>query len=141
MRDVSPQNSFLGTGWRFPPEFGRRNRQAVMVSEEEDIRESLRILLSTAPGERVMYPDFGCGLNNLVFHCMTLGAQTDIKNRIARAVLMHEPRVTLNQVLVDAGSMQEGVVRIELIYTVRSTNNRSNMVYPFYLIEGTDISR
>ena len=137
MPDDGVDKSFLGTGWNFPPQFGRQNREAAMVSEDEDIRQSLRILFSTSPGERVMYPAYGCGLKGLVFHGLTEGTITQMKDLIERAVLFYETRVTLDRVLVDTGSAPEGVIRIELEYTVRSTNSRSNMVYPFYLLEGS----
>lgn len=139
MTEESIDRSLLGTGWSFPPEFGARNRKAMLVSEEEDIRQSLRILLSTTPGERVMYSGYGCGLKSMVFRGMTLSDITQLKDLIERAVLFYEPRISLDDVAVNAEEMINGMVSIELRYTVRSTNSRSNMVYPFYLLEGTNI--
>ncbi len=127
---------FLGTGWGFPPSFARfgGGLRARMVSEEEDIRESLHILLSTAPGERVMQPDYGCGLRRLVFAHLNDSTLTEIRDVIGQAVLFHEVRITLNAVDVDAGEWAEGLLRLRLDYTVRTTNTRTNMVYPFYFL-------
>ena len=134
-------NAFLGTGWAFPPEFGPHAGQVKMVSREVDIRESLRILLSTSPGERVMQPTFGCGLRPRVFDSINQSTITLISDIIRRAILFFEPRITLDTIQVDTQQQYEGVLNIFLAYTIRSTNNRNNMVYPFYFKEGTDIKR
>lgn len=131
--------SFLGKGWSFPPEFGKGVDPTVMAVEEEDIRQSLEILVSTAPGERVHRYAFGCGIRRFVHEPMTLVTQTRMEDVISHAVLMFEPRVTLNGVRFDFERTEEGVVWVELDYTVRRTNSRSNMVFPFYLGEGTDL--
>lgn len=131
--------AFLGRGWAFPPAFDRRGKAAAMVAEEEDIRQSLRILLSTSPGERLLHPTFGCGLRQMVFERVDGSAVTEIRNRIERAVLFFEPRIDVTHVRVTADEVLDGVLRIELLYTVRATNSRSNMVYPFHVREGTSI--
>ena len=136
---MSIDRSFLGTGWSFPPEFNRPSRTVKMVSEEDDIRESLRILLSTSPGERVMQPAYGCELRSLIFENMSESTITEIKDVIERAVLFFEPRISLHSVEVDTTDIYEGLIKIKLDYTIRTTNSRSNMVYPFYFQEGTDI--
>lgn len=133
------RDSFLGKGWHFPPEFRKGKNPTVMVSDEEDIYQSLIIILKTAPGERVHRFDFGCGIGNFVHEKMTLTVQTMMKDVIRRAVLMQEPRVTLNDIVFDLSREPEGIMQIRLDYTVRTTNTRSNMVFPFYLREGTDI--
>lgn len=107
--------------------------------EEEDIRQSLEILMRTNPGERVHRYDFGCGIRRFVHEEMTLTTQTQMQDVISRAVLMFEPRVTLHDVDFDMERIYEGVIMIGLDYTVRRTNSRSNMVFPFYLNEGTEI--
>jgi phage baseplate assembly protein W len=133
---VDADKRFLGTGWGFPPSFARfgGGLRVRMVSEEEDIRESLHILLSTAPGERVMQPDYGCGLRRLVFAHLNDSTLTEIRDVIGQAVLFHEVRITLNAVDADAGEWAEGLLKLRLDYTVRSTNTRTNMVYPFYFL-------
>ena len=133
--------SFLGRGWGFPPAFDRRSRSARMVAGEDDIRESLRILLATVPGERVMQPAYGCGLKLQVFESINESTLTLIRDSIERAVLFFEPRITLESVEMDAAQSYDGLLLIKLVYTVRTTNSRSNMVYPFYFLEGSNIRR
>ncbi len=134
---MGQDSSFLGRGWGFPPRFNPRDRGVEMVAEEEDIRESLRILFSTAPGERVMHPSYGCGLKRMVFEQITETVQTEIKDLIERAILFFEPRITLERVELDATEIFDGKLLILLEYTIRTINVRSNMVYPFYFQEGT----
>ena len=127
---------FLGTGWAFPPAFDARTLQAVMVSEEQDVEESLRILLSTKPGERVMHPNYGCGLQRMVFENVDQSTLTEIRSLVEKAVLFFEVRITLNRIDFDTDELYDGVLRIRLDYTIRTTNTRHNMVYPLYLQEG-----
>ncbi|HEX7946824.1 MAG TPA: GPW/gp25 family protein [Phenylobacterium sp.] len=134
-------NSFLGTGWAFPPAFDRRSRGAALVSAEEDIRQSLRILFGTTPGERVMQPTYGCDLRFMVFEELTDSTLTDIRDMIERAIRFFEVRITLEYVHIDESEWLEGVLRIGLDYTIRSTNTRSNLVFPLYLREGTSVGR
>ncbi|MFA8434707.1 MAG: GPW/gp25 family protein [Marinifilaceae bacterium] len=135
------KKSFLGTGWNFPPSFGKKGITAKMVSEEEDIHQSLMILLSTKPGERVHRPRYGCGIHKMVCENMNTSTLTLIEHTIEKAILLFEPRITLNNVKFDFGQEKEGKVLIRLEYTVRLTNTRSNMVYPFYFREGTNLSQ
>ncbi len=136
---MSNNTGFLGKGWSFPPEFNRHARSVKMVSEEEDIRESLRILILTAPGERMMQQAYGCGLKQMVFEEMNESTETEIKDLIQRAVLFYEPRITLNKIEIDIEAMDQGFLSIGLYYTIRTTNSRSNMVFPFYYKEGTGL--
>jgi phage baseplate assembly protein W len=139
MADID--KAFLGIGWSFPPEFHRHaGALAVkMVAEEEDIGESLRILLSTSPGERVMQPSFGCGLQAMIFETINESSITEIKDIIERAVLFYEPRITLEDIDVNTEDALEGRLKIQLSYIVRKTNTRSNIVYPFYFLEGSQV--
>jgi phage baseplate assembly protein W len=133
--------SFLGTGWSFPPEFNDTSKEVLTVSAEEDIRQSLYILFSTAPGERVMQPSYGCDLRSMAFENITENTITLIKDIIERAILFFEPRIDLNfvDVELDKENINQGVLNILVDYTIRATNTRSNMVYPFYFLEGTNI--
>ena len=131
--------SFLGTGWAFPPTFTGSTNVAAMVNDEEDIHQSLRILLSTIPGERVHKPKFGCGIHKMVYEKMNSSTETLFKHTIEKAILLFEPRITLNEVKFDFSNEEEGKLLILLEYTVRLTNTRSNMVYPFYFKEGTNL--
>ena len=133
--------AFLGVGWGFPPEF-HRHADALgvkMVTEEDDIAESLGILLSTSPGERLMQPSYGCGLYTMVFETINQSTITRLKDLIERAVLFFEPRVTLESIDIDTENVLEGVLKIRLNYRVRKTNSRSNIVYPFYYLEGSQV--
>jgi hypothetical protein len=138
--DTDKDRSFLGTGWGFPPRFDLQNGKIAMVSEDDDIRESLRILLSTNPGERVMRPTFGCGLKARVFESITVSAITEIRDLVSRAILFFEPRITVDDIEVKAEDVLGGLVLISVSYTIRTTNTRSNMVYPFYIFEATNVA-
>jgi phage baseplate assembly protein W len=136
---MSADTSFLGTGWGFPPSFDWRSKHATMVSKVEDIEQSLRILLSTVPGERVMQPAYGCGIQRMVFENINESTLTEIKDLVAKAILFFEVRITLHEIDVDWSDSLNGVLRLKLDYTVRTTNTRTNMVYPLYLREGTNL--
>jgi uncharacterized protein len=135
---MAEERSFLGQGWSFPPVFNKKNRKVEMVKEEEDIRQSLQILLSTRIGERVMRPDFGCNLDEMLFENLDITLKTYVTDLIESAILYFEPRIELNAVEIQPDNELEGVLMIHLIYTIRSTNTRNNFVYPFYKNEGTN---
>jgi phage baseplate assembly protein W len=133
--------SFLGTGWNFPPQFNRGGDRPIsgvkMAIAEEDIRQSLEIILTTQPGERLMHPDFGCELSQFVFEEVRQGVMTRIKDIVSDALLNHEPRIQVDAVEVNESSAKAGLLLIEIDYTIRQTNTRSNLVFPFYLNEAT----
>lgn len=132
-------NSFLGTGWSFPPTFDASSNNVIMTSDEADIQLSLQILLATRKGERVMLPDYGCNLDEMLFEPITTTFKTYIREMIRTAILFYESRIDLNSVTIDDSRESEGVIAIVLDYTVRTTNSRFNFVYPFYKNEGTEI--
>ena len=134
------EKSFLGTGWQFPPKFDSLLRTAVMVSDEDDIAQSLRILLGTRPGERIMQPGFGCNLDVLLFEPITTTLIAYVKELITTSILYNEPRIEIDSININTLEFFEGRILIELNYTVRSTNSRFNLVYPFYLNEATDVN-
>lgn len=127
--------NFLGTGWSFPPSFSKGGAQVAMVSGHEDIAQSLQILLGTRQLERIMHEDFGCDLQNCLFAEMDQSLVNHLNSLIGNAVLFHEPRIVLNQLDISPSNEHDGLLLITLDYTVRSTNSRFNMVYPFYLNE------
>lgn len=137
---MNNDNSFLGSGWGFPPDFDKNSGTVRLVSGEEDIKESLHVLMATKPNERVMQSAYGCGLRSLVFENIDSSAITLIKETIKRAVIFFESRIDLEDIEVDETRAYEGVLLINLIYTIRTTNTRTNMVYPFYFQEGTNIT-
>jgi len=131
---------FLGTGWGFPPTFDNTTNKVVMTSDEADIQLSLQILLSTRKGERVMLPDYGCNLNEMLFEPMNATFKSYISEMIRTAILYYEARIDLNSLLIDDSQDAEGVIIINISYTVRTTNSRFNFVYPFYKREGTELN-
>jgi phage baseplate assembly protein W len=130
--------SFLGTGWSFPPEFSIR-AGLKMVSAEEDIRESLHIVLATAPGERVMRPSFGAGIKQQIYENINETTITILKDAIRRAILFFEPRVVVEAITADTTLAMEGHLNFLIDYVIISTNTRHNIVYPFYCLEGSDV--
>ena len=132
---MEPENSFLGKGWSFPPTFDPVNRQLEMLQGEEDIKSSLQILLSSRLGERVMQPEFGCNLDDLVFENLDATLITDIKNRVEVSILYFEPRINLNTIEIIPQTDLGGNILLSINYTVRATNSRTNLVFPFYLSE------
>lgn len=133
------KKTFLGVGWKFPPSFDKNTGSIILVSEEEDIRESLFILLSTKPGERIMLPEYGCDLNKMVFESIDSTLITEIKNMVKNAILYFEPRIILEFIDIVPDPNIDGKLDINVHYTIRKTNKRSNMVYPYYLIEGNEV--
>jgi phage baseplate assembly protein W len=131
---------FLGRGWSFPPDFAGQQTGVKMLEEEADVASSLEILLSTIPGERVMQPRYGCNLSELLFENLDTRLKTLIADKVESSILYYEPRVTLDSVTIGEALALEGVVLIQIVYTVRSTNSRFNFVYPYYINEGTDIN-
>jgi uncharacterized protein len=137
--EETKDKSFLGAGWGFPPEFRRDSRSVELVSDEEDIRQSLYLLVSTAPGERIMRPSYGCDLQSMVFERLTEATRTKIEHMVLRAIILFEPRVSVQEVNVHFVSHETGMIHIVVDYTIIQTNTRSNIVYPFYLKEGTNV--
>lgn len=132
-------DSFLGTGWSFPPSFNQERGETEMLSDKEDIQSSLHILLTTRLGERVMQPTYGCNLDELVFESLSSTFKSFIKDLIKTAILYHEPRIKLNSIELDDSRDREGIILIVIDYTIRTTNTRFNYVFPYYKNEGTDI--
>ena len=126
--------AFLGTGLAFPPQADARGELST-VSYEEDIRQAIRIILATTPGERVMRPDFGAGLNALVFEPINTTTMTLARRRVEEALTTWEPRIDHVSVKVTKEA-RLGRLMIDIDYRVRATNTFYNLVYPFYLLEG-----
>jgi hypothetical protein len=139
MANETNNRDFLGRGWSFPPAFDGQGAGVRMVEAEEDIRQSLTILLSTQLGERVMQSGYGWKRDALMFEPLTTTFATYLKNEIEKAILFYESRIDLNKVRFSPSSMEEGLIEIRLDYTIRTTNSRSNMVFPYYLEEATNV--
>jgi phage baseplate assembly protein W len=132
--------SFLGTGWSYPPEFNNTTGEVLMTSDEEDIEASLKILLATAFGERFLQPKYGLNMHETLFEPMSTTTTTFLKERIKLAILIYEPRVNLVSLDLDTSEILEGKVTFGITYEVKSTNSRFNLVYPFYLTDGSEVS-
>jgi hypothetical protein len=133
-----PEKSFLGTGWAFPPCFGADN-SVEMVSNVEDIRQSLTILFNTHLGERVLQPEYGCALHKFQFEPITAALRGYLHDLVERAILYHEPRIELENVTISEDYGQdafEGRLIITVAFSIRQTNSRFNFVYDFYINEG-----
>ncbi|WP_051640109.1 GPW/gp25 family protein [Cellulomonas sp. URHE0023] len=133
---------FLGRGWSFPPTFDRSVGGVRMLEGEDDVASSLQILLSTSRGERIMVPQYGCNLDELMFENLDTRMRTLMEDKISSAILYHEPRIDLERVEVenDPTETLAGRVLIGVTYRVRETNSRFNFVFPYYREEGTDIN-
>lgn len=132
---MASEESFLGRGWSFPPGFTAGGADVETVAGVADIHESLRILVSTEPGERVMQENFGCGMNSVLFGEMDQRLLSTVQDLISEAILDFEPRIELDGVDISESDLEAGRLLIHIQYTVRATNSRYNMVFPFYLKE------
>ncbi len=130
---------FLGEGWSFPPHFDKKTGSLVTTTGEIDINRSLEILLSTRLGERLMLPQYGCNLEDLLFQPLDSTLQTYIKDLISTAILYQEPRIDVQEIVLGTAQEHEGIITIDITYIIRITNSRGNMVFPFYKIEGTEV--
>lgn len=123
---------FLGVGWAFPVDLDQ-NHQIAIAQDEDAIRHSIWMILGTAPGERLMRPDFGCGMHDLVFAPNSAETIGQLVNDVQRALLEWEPRIDVLEVEVVPDETAPHCLLIQIHYQVRTTNNRFNLVYPFYL--------
>ncbi|MEA3037497.1 MAG: uncharacterized protein QOE79_10 [Sphingomonadales bacterium] len=127
---------FMGRGWAYPFRVEPATGRIATVADEEDIEQSIRIILGTAKGERVMRPDFGCGIHNLVHGAIDMATIAQIKRDVTEALRLYEARIDVLAVAVDATSLISGKLQVEISYRVRQTNQPGNCVFPFYFKEG-----
>lgn len=127
--------AFLGRGWHFPVGVDDREGAIRLAEYETDIQQSIWIILSTSKGERVMRPEFGCGIHDLVFEVVNITTLTDIEENVREALALFESRIEVKQVKATSNAGLDGQVRISIDYEVRGTNNQLNFVYPFYITE------
>ena len=128
--------AFLGRGWKFPVGVDPQTERISMSEYEQDIQESIRILLATAPGERLMRPDFGCGIHHLVFATISRATIGLFESRVREAIIKFEARIEVISLDVSTREADKGKLEVRLTYLVRETNNEFNFVFPFYLTEG-----
>lgn len=127
--------SFLGNGWKFPVQVDETTGRIMTSRYEEDIQEAIRLIVMTGKGERVMRPDFGCGLQEYLFQGLDYETVTQMRAEIEEALTVWEPRIT--EIEADVVP-DDGKMLIHVSYVVRSTNNPYNLVFPYYLTEGTE---
>lgn len=128
---------FQGTGWKFPVRVDPLGNIAFSEGEN-DIKEAIWIILSTARGERAMRPDFGCGIHDLVFAPINPGTLAVVEANVREALTIYEPRIDLINVTVSDEESEQGRLLISIDYRIRETNNEFNLVFPFYLTEGSE---
>ena len=130
------RKDFLGRGWAFPVALEPRTGLVASVAYEDDIRQSILIILETAPGERVMRPNFGCGIHELVFAALDSTTLQQIRSTVEEAMRRCEARIDVLNVNVDEAATIDGQLLVEIEYRVRLTNQIGNLVFPFYFREG-----
>jgi uncharacterized protein len=135
-RSKDPAKSFLGCGWAFPPAVAPNGSIADAVYEE-DIHQAIWIILGTNPGERLMRPDFGSGLNTFIFEPVNTTTMEKVKTRVEDSLVAWEPRIDVKKVTVMTDGTERNRLLIDVQYRVRATNTVRNLVYPFYLQEGS----
>ena len=129
------EREFLGRGWRFP--VGTSDSGAVgLAAGEADVRESIRIILGTAKGERILRPEFGCDIHDYVFTTVTPTTVNLMETSVREALQEWEPRIAVDRVEASADESATGRLLVSVDYRIRETNNEFNLVYPFYLREG-----
>jgi uncharacterized protein len=130
------RKDFLGQGWATPVQLDPRTGKVATVAYEQDIRQSILIILETAPGERVMRPNFGCGIHDLVFISLDSTTIQLIRSNVEEALRRCEARIDVLDVAVDEEATVQGQLLVEIEYRIRKTNQTGNLVFPFYFREG-----
>lgn len=131
-------SGFLGTGWAYPPAFDRASAQVRMSSGVDNIEQAINVLLKTPKGSRCLMPTFGCNLSNYTFRRIDASAREQIIQAVSSALLEGEPRIDVER--VDVALAADGTqLQLTLRYVVRQTNSRHNHVFPFSLLEGTNL--
>ncbi|HEV2812344.1 MAG TPA: GPW/gp25 family protein [Solirubrobacteraceae bacterium] len=123
----------IGTGLAFPVRLDPRGAVA-LSSGDEDVREAILIILSTAPGERPMRPEFGCDIHQFVFERIDSTTTGRMDRAVREALHRWEPRITVEAVAFDVDHSNEGILMVRLDYRLRATSARHNLVYPFYVV-------
>jgi phage baseplate assembly protein W len=134
--DPARHRDFLGVGWSFPVALDPIGGDIALAAYARDVKEAIRIIIRTSPGERVMRPNFGCGIRDLVFEEISAATMVTAEARIRDALTVYEPRIQLLGVIVDPFQALNGMLLITVDYRVRRTNQTDNLVYPYYFKEG-----
>jgi phage baseplate assembly protein W len=133
---IDERKDWLGSGWAYPASIDAATGGVAVAEYEADIRQAILIILGTAPGERVMRPDFGCGIHDLAFDVVDSAMLTRVETAVVEAMTKYETRIEVISVHADPLQAADGVLLIEFEYRVRKTNQLGNFVYPFHFREG-----
>lgn len=131
--------SFLGTGWAFPPSFDKSTHQVTLSNSDTNINQSLDLILQTPRGSRSLIPDFGGELSRFLFRSADATLQEEIEQSVKTTLLTNEPRITVDAVIVSFVRDPASTVAVSIQYTIKNTNTRHNHVFPFSLLEGTNL--
>ncbi len=130
----------LGSGLAFPLQVDRRGGIA-LAKDETDVDQAIQLILSTAPGERPMRPEFGCGVHDFVFDTIDAGTVARMETAIRAALDRWEPRIEVADVTFDLDRTDTGALLIDITYRLRATNHMRNLVYPFYVIPAEETAQ
>ena len=125
--------SYVGRGLSFPIRLSDRDRLS-MVQDDADIRQAIQIIIMTIPGERVMRPNFGCQIHELIFHPANWQTAQVAERYVREAIETWEPRITLENVLVTPNNNEYGALVIDIEYQIKGQPDKRSLVYPFYLV-------
>ncbi|MEU9564027.1 GPW/gp25 family protein [Streptomyces sp. NPDC048161] len=123
----------IGAGWHHPARLTPSGAIA-LASGTEDVEEAIGIVLRTMPGERPMRPQFGCDLYQLLFAPLDAGTVARAEHAVRTALDRWEPRITVEELRFATDTEQEGVLYIDILYRLRTTNEPRNLVFPFYTL-------
>ena len=133
------EKTFLGIGWSFPPTFNKESSDVKMVSDETDIKESLEIYFNTKLGERIMRPSYGCVIHEHIFDKIDESILNILSFELTQNIGQIEPRIIIEKIEIKQSSIENGELQISIQYKIISSNVRDNIVFPFYINEGTNI--
>ena len=133
------EKSFLGVGWAFPPTFNKSIADVEMVTENNDIKESLEIYFATRIGERIMRSNYGCIIHDLAFKSSNTNSLKSVEISLEKTIREFEPRIIVHQVRAERINVDEGIINFIVDYEIKTTNIRDNIVFPYYINEGTNI--
>ena len=133
------EKTFLGIGWSFPPSFNKDSSDIKMVSDETDIKQSLEIYFNTKLGERIMRPKYGCVIHEHIFDKIDDSILNILSFELTQNIGRIEPRIIIEKIQIKQSSIENGELKISIEYKIISSNVRDNIVFPFYINEGTNI--
>jgi phage baseplate assembly protein W len=136
---MAEEKSFLGRGWGYPVTFNKTLGKVNMVSDELEIRQSLEIYLATQRGERLLRLTYGSVMHEYMFERASYSNLNFLCETLKNDMRIYEPRIIVHKVKADSKNVNDGIVRFTVDYEIQSTNVRDNIVFPFYILEGTNI--